>query len=298
MTLVELSDRATIAAFFRRNARRSRLRARRPRRLRLAPHALVRVGARRRTRAGGAALQRALRPGADRDRRGAGRVDGDAAPRAPADAARRALRSCVAAAPRRLSRALRGRGRRAASQARARPHRPARAERGSRRSPRRGAISWSSTSSIGAAYPETWFTPRMLATGRYVGIRHDGRLACVAGVHVHSPAWGVAALGNVATLPELRGRGLARAACAALCLLLLEDGIETIALNVRADNAAAIAAYSLLGFEVATSYWEASLRDPRASGASDGRNGGRAGAPRRRPAPPPGGRALRGSRSR
>jgi ribosomal protein S18 acetylase RimI-like enzyme len=113
-----------------------------------------------------------------------------------------------------------------------------------------------------AAYPETWFTPRMLATGRYVGIRHDGRLACVAGVHVHSPAWRVAALGNVATLPELRGRGLARAACAALCLLLLEDGIETIALNVRADNDAALAAYSLLGFEVATSYWEASLRDP------------------------------------
>ncbi len=117
------------------------------------------------------------------------------------------------------------------------------------------------------AYPETWFTPRMLATGRYVGIRHEGRLACVAGVHVHSPTWRVAALGNVATLPELRGRGLARAACAALCLLLLEDGIETIALNVRADNKAAIAAYSLLGFEVATTYWEASLLDPAAAGA-------------------------------
>jgi ribosomal protein S18 acetylase RimI-like enzyme len=115
-----------------------------------------------------------------------------------------------------------------------------------------------------AAYPGTWFTPRMLATGRYVGIRQDGRLACVAGVHVYSPTWGVAALGNVATLPELRGRGLARAACASLCLLLLEDGIETIALNVRADNDAAIAAYSLLGFEVATSYWEASLLDPAA----------------------------------
>jgi predicted GNAT family acetyltransferase len=113
-----------------------------------------------------------------------------------------------------------------------------------------------------AAYPETWFTPRMLQTGRYVAIRHDGRLASVAGVHVYSPTWGVAALGNVATLPELRGRGLARAACAALCLLLLEDVVETIALNVRADNDAAIAAYSLLGFEVATPYWEASLLDP------------------------------------
>ena len=111
------------------------------------------------------------------------------------------------------------------------------------------------------AYPETWFTARMLATGRYVGVRREGRLACVAGVHVYSPTWGAAALGNVATLPELRGQGLAQGACAALCLLLLGDGIETIALNVRADNDAAIAAYARLGFETVTPYWEAALRD-------------------------------------
>jgi predicted GNAT family acetyltransferase len=99
----------------------------------------------------------------------------------------------------------------------------------------------------------------MLATGRYVGIRRQDRLVCVAGVHVYSPTFGVAALGNVATLPELRGQGLARGACAALCLLLLADGIETIALNVRAGNAAAIASYSRLGFEVVAEYTEASL---------------------------------------
>ena len=110
-----------------------------------------------------------------------------------------------------------------------------------------------------AAYPGTWFVPRMLATGRYVGIRQNGRLVCVAGVHVHSPTWRVAALGNVATLPELRGQGLARGACAALCLLLLADGIETIALNVRADNTAAMAAYTRLGFESVAAYTEASL---------------------------------------
>jgi ribosomal protein S18 acetylase RimI-like enzyme len=109
------------------------------------------------------------------------------------------------------------------------------------------------------AYPGTWFEPRQLATGRYVGIRQSGRLACVAGVHVYSPTWGVAALGNVATLPGLRGRGLARGACAALCCLLLADGIETIALNVRVDNDAAIRAYTRLGFEHAAEYVEASL---------------------------------------
>ena len=110
-----------------------------------------------------------------------------------------------------------------------------------------------------AAYPGTWFEPRLLATRRYVGIRRDGRLACVAGVHVHSPRWGVAALGNVATLPELRGRGLARGACAALCGLLLEDGIDTIGLNVHRDNEAAVRAYTRLGFEPVAEYVEASL---------------------------------------
>ena len=109
------------------------------------------------------------------------------------------------------------------------------------------------------AYPGTWFEPRILRTGRYVGIRVDARLVCVAGVHVHSRRWAVAALGNVATLPELRGRGLARGACAALCTLLLSDGIETIGLNVHRDNAAAISAYTRLGFEPVAEYTEASL---------------------------------------
>ncbi len=112
------------------------------------------------------------------------------------------------------------------------------------------------------AYPGSWFQARMLETGRYVGIRRDGRLGCVAGVHVWSPAWRVAALGNVATLPELRGSGLATAACARLCRVLQSDGIDVISLNVRADNAAAIRAYEKLGFAQATEYVEVSLVGP------------------------------------
>lgn len=117
------------------------------------------------------------------------------------------------------------------------------------------------------AYPGTWFVPRMLETGRYVGIREQGTLACVAGVHVHSPAWRVAALGNVATLPAWRGQGLATRACGALCRLLLADGVDTIALNVRADNASAIAAYRRLGFEVAGEYVEVGLVPHDGAGA-------------------------------
>jgi predicted GNAT family acetyltransferase len=103
----------------------------------------------------------------------------------------------------------------------------------------------------------------MLDTGRYVGIRRDGRLACVAGVHVWSPTWRVAALGNVATLPSLRGSGLATSACARLCRVLLDDGIDVVSLNVRADNAAAIRAYEKLGFTRAAEYVEVSLAAPR-----------------------------------
>ena len=109
------------------------------------------------------------------------------------------------------------------------------------------------------AYPGTWFQARMLETDRYVGIRRDGALVCVAGVHVWSPTWRVAALGNVATLPEARGAGLATAACARVCRLLLDDGIDTISLNVRADNAAAIRAYEKLGFAHAADYVEVVL---------------------------------------
>ena len=109
------------------------------------------------------------------------------------------------------------------------------------------------------AYPGTWFELRMLETRRYVGIRERGKLVCVAGVHVWSPTWRVAALGNVATLPEARGRGLATTACAQLCRTLLDDGIDTIALNVRADNAAAIRSYEKLGFAQAADYVEVLL---------------------------------------
>ncbi len=115
------------------------------------------------------------------------------------------------------------------------------------------------------AYPGTWFQPRMLETGRYVGVRRGDQLACVAGVHVWSPEWRVACLGNVATAPAARGEGLATAACAHLCRVLLGDGIDVISLNVRADNAAAIRAYEKLGFAHAADYVEVMLEAPATS---------------------------------
>lgn len=113
------------------------------------------------------------------------------------------------------------------------------------------------------AYPHGWFDARMLQTGQYVGMRHGGRLASVAGVHVYSPSQRVAAIGNVATLPALRGRGLATVAVAALCALLGET-VDVIGLNVRCDNASAIGCYERLGFTTVGEYgeWMLTQKEP------------------------------------
>lgn len=97
------------------------------------------------------------------------------------------------------------------------------------------------------AYPGNWFDPSMLATGAYVAIREAGAIVAAAGIHVYSASERVAALGNIATAPEARRRGLGARVTAALCASLRER-IDVIGLNVRADNAAAIRCYEQLGF--------------------------------------------------
>ncbi len=97
------------------------------------------------------------------------------------------------------------------------------------------------------AFPANWFDPRMLETRRYYGLRHDGGLVSVAGVHVWSPQLEVAALGNIATHPDRRGRGLGRQVTARACQALADDRCA-VALNVAADNAAALRVYERLGF--------------------------------------------------
>lgn len=108
------------------------------------------------------------------------------------------------------------------------------------------------------SYPVNSFDPRMLETGYYYGIRREGMLVAVAGVHVYSPRYKVGVLGNVTTHPDYRGRGLAKTVCAKLCVELLKT-MDDIGLNVKADNAGAIAVYKSLGFEVVGEYEEGLL---------------------------------------
>ena len=111
------------------------------------------------------------------------------------------------------------------------------------------------------AYPTGYFEPQSLARGRFVAV-HDGRgIAAIAGTHVYSPTVRVAALGSIATRPDARGRGHARRVTAALCHRI-QDEIDIIGLNVRADNASAIACYRRVGFEPRHEYdeWQVTAR--------------------------------------
>ena len=92
-----------------------------------------------------------------------------------------------------------------------------------------------------------FFYPSMVTDGVFFGVYEEGALVAAAGTHLVSPKEGAAAIGNVYTRRDRRARGLGRAVTAAVMGELA--GIETVGLNVRADNDAAIRVYESLGFE-------------------------------------------------
>lgn len=105
------------------------------------------------------------------------------------------------------------------------------------------------------SYPGNWFDERMVETGCYFGLREEGRLVCIAGVHTYSSRYRVAALGNIVTHPAHRNQGHATCATAKLCQVLLDE-VDHIGLNVKVDNEAAITCYRKLGFEIVAPYGE------------------------------------------
>ena len=100
-----------------------------------------------------------------------------------------------------------------------------------------------------------FLAPYMYERWPFCGIRESGRLVCAGGVHVLSERERVAALGNVATRPDRRGRGLARAVTAWLCREL-EGRVDQLGLNVLETNTAAVRCYEQLGFTRVRRYGE------------------------------------------
>ncbi len=93
----------------------------------------------------------------------------------------------------------------------------------------------------------SWLPASAIEEGVYYGIRVHGTLVAAAGTHVVSREARLAVVGNVLTHREHRGRGFAKITTSAVTQELLRS-CDAVVLNVRADNAPAIAAYRTLGY--------------------------------------------------
>jgi ribosomal protein S18 acetylase RimI-like enzyme len=104
------------------------------------------------------------------------------------------------------------------------------------------------------------FAASQLEDGFFFGLRQSGRLVSLAGTHVVSQRFSVAAVGNVFTLPEARRQGFGTEVTAAVVEALLGAGVRTIALNVAQENERAIRSYRSLGFWPFVGYYEGTCR--------------------------------------
>lgn len=100
-----------------------------------------------------------------------------------------------------------------------------------------------------------FFYPAMVARGVFFGVYDGAALVAAAGTHLLSRDEGAAAIGNIYTRRDRRGRGLGRIVTTSVMRELA--GVETVGLNVRADNAPAIRLYESLGFTHHCEFYEA-----------------------------------------
>jgi ribosomal protein S18 acetylase RimI-like enzyme len=100
-----------------------------------------------------------------------------------------------------------------------------------------------------------FFFPSMVENGAFFGIYEGAALVAAAGTHLLSREEGAAAIGNVYTRRDRRGQGLGRLVTSAVLGELA--GVETIGLNVRAENDAALYLYESLGFARHCEFYEA-----------------------------------------
>ncbi len=110
-----------------------------------------------------------------------------------------------------------------------------------------------------------FFYDSMVSDGVFFGVYEGAELVAVSGTHLVSRDEGAAAIGNVYVRRDRRGEGLSRLTTGAVIDQL--HGIDTIGLNVRADNHPAIRVYESLGFVTHCEFREA-LAHPGPRGSS------------------------------
>ncbi len=106
------------------------------------------------------------------------------------------------------------------------------------------------------AYPQNYFTKRMIETGKYYGYFDNDKVVSVSGVHVDSDEYQIAVLGNITTAKDYRDKGISTMVTSRLLEELTSEN-KTVCLNVKADNKPAIASYTKLGFVKVCEYEEA-----------------------------------------
>lgn len=100
------------------------------------------------------------------------------------------------------------------------------------------------------------FASYQLDSGVYYGVEVGGELVSVAGTHLISPSYQIAAVGNIFTHPSHRGQGYATACTSAVVEELLSRPLA-IVLNVARSNDVALTLYKRLGFRVYCPFIEA-----------------------------------------
>ncbi|MFN8496187.1 MAG: GNAT family N-acetyltransferase [Caldilineaceae bacterium] len=103
----------------------------------------------------------------------------------------------------------------------------------------------------GGEFAPSFFDPYQLQDGVYFGVTGEtGTLLAAGGTHILAHQEGVAAIGNIYTRPDQRGKGYAGAVFQAIVATLHAENFTNIFLNVDQRNTTARKLYERYGFAV------------------------------------------------
>ncbi len=101
-----------------------------------------------------------------------------------------------------------------------------------------------------------FFADYMVEQGSFFGVFDGDDLVAAAGTHLIASSESIAAVGCVYTRRDHRGEGLGTVVTGAVVADLIRRGIDTIVLNVKKTNTAAIKVYERLGFKAYCEFYE------------------------------------------